>query len=580
MVKMAEQTSTFIEFLKEKLGKEPTWYDYMKLLNEEIATVRDRFGELKYGVPNIELELKIALAGFSPTGRDIGNGRYGIVSEYLDKSGNLWGIKRLISDEDAKKRREQRGITEQTMLEKEAISLEACQHNIVPRIVGDGFIAMPLFPNDLEQILEDGKPLETKKAIQISKNILHGLGYAHKELRRVHSDLKPDNILLDKNGIAYITDFGISSEASISRQSKDPRDNFGFLYTSSPERFQEGNHMNEKSDVWAAGALIGRLVTGKYPLEKLINGSSNPKQRINESTQTETSSMLESYFSQVPRWLNSVLRKALSYDPNTRFADASEMEQAFLNAEENFISSSSRLTKWVIGTIVSLSLLGSITGLSIYESKSKRLEDQVQTQEQKIELGEKIKIINLYLQKKENNVSINHQVTTRTEHAEEGKLLGYLERFEDERTAFAAYINPRAVFAAIKLANSERYAKIGETLCKIDPKSFYELESNVSYWRFPESPVSYVCIEEKRKQNKDDVKLEFKSLERDYLIMQKLEEWYKQRNKTYEEKNGIGMSWQSFYSSLDDSDRRTYDDLLNLRERFYQTKINGGKNGK
>jgi hypothetical protein len=114
----------------------------------------------------------------------------------------------------------------------------------------------------LTEIVERCGPLPNLVFLDILIQILSGLGSAH-ERGVCHRDIKPENIILDKNGIVHITDFGIAhlvNEASITLTGAfvgSP----GYV---SPEQVS-GKNVTEKSDMFSLGSLCYVCVTGSLP---------------------------------------------------------------------------------------------------------------------------------------------------------------------------------------------------------------------------------------------------------------------------------------------------------------------------
>jgi len=93
-------------------------------------------------------------------------------------------------------------------------------------------------------------------------NILSGLEYLHKTLHLIHRDIKPQNILLNKDGVCKLTDFGVSGE--IANTAAFAKTFVGTVKYMSPSRIR-GNPHNAKSDIWSFGLVILECAFGHYP---------------------------------------------------------------------------------------------------------------------------------------------------------------------------------------------------------------------------------------------------------------------------------------------------------------------------
>ena len=95
---------------------------------------------------------------------------------------------------------------------------------------------------------------------KITKQILLGLAYLHKEKHQIHRDIKPANILINAGGIVKLTDFGISRTLE-----KSQAHTFvGSRIYMSPERIT-GRKYSYPSDIWSVGLVIYELATGTQP---------------------------------------------------------------------------------------------------------------------------------------------------------------------------------------------------------------------------------------------------------------------------------------------------------------------------
>jgi len=96
-------------------------------------------------------------------------------------------------------------------------------------------------------------------ALAILRQVLRGLRAAH-ELGIVHRDIKPENVLLNKDGIAFITDFGIATTARRVRK----REIAGTPDYMAPEQLR-GDDVTPASDLYACGVMLYRMIVGSLP---------------------------------------------------------------------------------------------------------------------------------------------------------------------------------------------------------------------------------------------------------------------------------------------------------------------------
>lgn len=111
-----------------------------------------------------------------------------------------------------------------------------------------------------------GNLQETDKIWEYIKDVASGLAYLHALTPPIiHQDIKPANILLDDTLHYAITDFGISSQKGGVHGYYFDEENSGTLAYMAPERFMEGTEPIPQSDIWAFGATLCEILTGKVP---------------------------------------------------------------------------------------------------------------------------------------------------------------------------------------------------------------------------------------------------------------------------------------------------------------------------
>ncbi|MDT3681337.1 MAG: serine/threonine-protein kinase [Truepera sp.] len=197
-------------------------------------------------------------------------------------------------------------------LEREAAVVGRLRHdNIVPLLgVSEGASLIYAYcPGvSLEAALERG-PLRVRRAMKIAQDVLSALAYAHGQ-GVIHHDVKPANILV-KGESALLTDFGFAKDLGLTAITAQDM-LLGTPSYMAPEQFK-GVRTDQRSDLYATGAVIYHMLTGAPP-----------------------------YGSQVVRWLagddrvplaplpdsaaayRTIVERALSRDPSTRFASADD----------------------------------------------------------------------------------------------------------------------------------------------------------------------------------------------------------------------------------------------------------------
>ncbi len=190
------------------------------------------------------------------------------------------------------------------------------------------YIVMELVdgPSLAEIIAADGK-LPEPVAIDYAAQICNGLAYAHRS-GLLHRDIKPANILVTKDDVVKLSDFGIAR--AVSQQTMaltKPGLVMGSVYYISPEQAQ-GHDLHESSDLYSVGVVLYQMLTGELP----FTGESPVTvalKHIGDPVPT-----LDTQALGVSPALAAIVNKLLQKQPQNRFRSASEVASALREARE------------------------------------------------------------------------------------------------------------------------------------------------------------------------------------------------------------------------------------------------------
>jgi eukaryotic-like serine/threonine-protein kinase len=189
------------------------------------------------------------------------------------------------------------------------------------------YIVMELVDGpSLAEIIADG-PLPEPVAIDYAAQICNGLAYAHRS-GLLHRDIKPANILVTKDDVVKLSDFGIAR--AVSKQTMaltKPGLIMGSVYYISPEQAQ-GHELHESSDLYSVGVVLYQMLTGKLPYvgESPVTVA---LKHIGDPVPT-----LEPETTGVSPALAAIVNKLLQKRPENRFHSASEVAGALREARE------------------------------------------------------------------------------------------------------------------------------------------------------------------------------------------------------------------------------------------------------
>ena len=168
----------------------------------------------------------------------------------------------------------------------------------------------------LKELIEKKRTLKWKDAMIITKQIVSAIEAAHK-LHIVHRDIKPHNIMMTRDGVAKVTDFGIAKAVSDSTIQVS-ESNMGSVHYLSPEQAR-GGYVDDRSDLYSIGITLYEMLTGTVPFDgdssvsvamKHINETIIPPIEINKN---------------IPVGVNDFVVKATRKDPRQRYQTATEM---------------------------------------------------------------------------------------------------------------------------------------------------------------------------------------------------------------------------------------------------------------
>ena len=189
---------------------------------------------------------------------------------------------------------------------------------------------------DLKAFIRRSDHLTTAKALDIGRQIAEGLEEAHR-LGVVHRDLKPQNVMIDREGKAKIMDFGLA------RISETEGLTGSGLMLGTPEYMSpeqvDLKDVDGRVDIYALGIILYEMVTGHVPFKGETPLAVALKQKNEKARDVRESNPL------VPDTLISVILKCLEKDPGRRYQTAAETSEALLEVERGLSSAVLEISK-------------------------------------------------------------------------------------------------------------------------------------------------------------------------------------------------------------------------------------------
>ena len=210
----------------------------------------------------------------------------------------------------------------------EAVTLAKLNHPRIARVyelTRDGenlLLVMEYVPGEtFEHLIAGTGALSIDRAVTLAANVLDALQHAH-QAGVVHRDLKPANVMVTPSGDVKVMDFGIARV-----QGSEHLTSSGYMMGTpaymAPEQVR-GDDVDARTDVYAMGVVLYRMVTGQLPfkadtavamIQKQLNDAPTPSRQFRAD---------------IPDWLDDVLRRALAKNPADRFQAAEALRLALL----------------------------------------------------------------------------------------------------------------------------------------------------------------------------------------------------------------------------------------------------------
>jgi tRNA A-37 threonylcarbamoyl transferase component Bud32 len=257
------------------------------------------------------------IAGFKII-KEIGRGANGIVYLAEQTSLNREVALKILPDAKA----EESGFIDAFL--KEARAAARLNHPNIVQVYDAGitdegiyFLAMELIDGkSLEDVLKEKEVLKPERAIEIAIELAKALEYSWNKEQMFHGDIKPDNVMIRKDGLAKLADFGLAK--TIFEESSD--EIMATPIYAPPEVIRaEHKKINCKSDMYSFGVTLYELICGQPPFDEV------DCDKVLDMHLKDTHISLTKVQLGINRELSDFIDKLLSKDPEERSADWSEV---------------------------------------------------------------------------------------------------------------------------------------------------------------------------------------------------------------------------------------------------------------
>lgn len=315
--------------------------------------------------------------------RKIGSGGMGTVYEAEDLASSQRVALKLIKrtsdfSDSATKRFQQEGRLASSISHPRCVFVIAADEHL-----GQPYIVMELMPGQtlIDLVSKEG-PLPVSKAVSLIHDIIEGLQEAHRQ-GLVHRDVKPANCFIDEQGRAKIGDFGLAKVLEQTNTADAPTaveltgtgTFVGTPLYAAPEQIK-GQQIDQQVDVYAVGATLYYLLSGKAPFEDQQSVTAVLARIVSEDPDP-----LSSMRKDLPRGLEAVVSKALERDRSRRFRDLESLRlalQAYLPGRTRIVRLGLRVAAYAVDSAISLvvmALAGLMMGIVFSMTDNRNLQE-------------------------------------------------------------------------------------------------------------------------------------------------------------------------------------------------------------
>jgi len=276
--------------------------------------------------PIIELARGSLFASRYEIIEELGKGGMGKIYRAFDRKIDVEVALKLVRSEIAADKKTVERFRNELRLAREIAHRNVCRMFDLNEEKGIYYITMEYVPGeDLKSFIRRAVPLSTRKAISIAKQVCSGLAEAHR-LGVVHRDLKPGNIMIDKDGNAKIMDFGIARSLH-AKGVTGAGMMVGTPEYMSPEQV-EGKDVDERSDVYSLGIILYEMLTGRVPFE------GDTPFTVGVKHKSEMPKDPREINAQIPEDLDRLILRCLEKDRDKRYRSAEDLRMGLEKIEQ------------------------------------------------------------------------------------------------------------------------------------------------------------------------------------------------------------------------------------------------------
>ena len=180
----------------------------------------------------------------------------------------------------------------------------------------------------LGRLIKEKGPIPWRQALKLFNQMLHAIDHAHKE-GIIHRDIKPNNVLINRQGVVKITDFGLAKNQAEFGLTQSVTTG-GTLFYMSPEQVKGLVYTDERSDIYALGFTLYEMLTGSTPFS-----TDHTDFDIREAIIRTKFPQPHQLNKKIPTKLGRIVDQAINKKPEDRFQSVAEFQDSINEFNED-----------------------------------------------------------------------------------------------------------------------------------------------------------------------------------------------------------------------------------------------------
>lgn len=170
------------------------------------------------------------------------------------------------------------------------------------------------------------RKIDISQSLDFAIQFCNGMDYGYNKMRIVHRDIKPENILITRDGILKITDFGLAKAFDVTEEKID----FMTPEYASPEQFLDSTMCDTRSDIYSFGVMFYEMLTGNLPFNVVYTSQRERFAKFREKHLNAIPIKTSEINLKIPREIGFLVMKCLEKKPKDRYQSFRELKEELM----------------------------------------------------------------------------------------------------------------------------------------------------------------------------------------------------------------------------------------------------------